>query len=181
MNVSRRRVPFALTGIADILVAIRFLGNRKQRCSVSRCGHPERSRPAVPERDEPTATHNRGWPSLNPRQPERASRGCFAALRHGLRTQGAGREDGREFHAFRVALEESTERKTGSAGQESGQRLIEHLLCFHRKLLERKFCSKEKFFHLFLIDFPLQAKERCVSLKTSKRRGTFQGITERGT
>ena len=42
-------------------------------------------------------------------------------------------------------------------------------------------CGQEKFFHLFLIDFPLQAKESCVSLKMSKRRGTFQGITERGT
>ena len=59
--------------------------------------------------------------------------------------------------------------------------LIEHLLCFHGKPRERKICGKENFFHLFIIDFPLQAEESCVSLKTSKRRGTFQGITERGT
>jgi len=117
---------------------------------------------------------------MNRPQPQKELREDVSR-RYGLRTQGAGREDEREFHAFRVALAQSPVRKTGSTGQGSGQRLIEHLLCFHGKLGERKFCGKEKFFHLFLIDFPLQAKESCVSLKTSKRRGTFQGITERGT
>ena len=32
-----------------------------------------------------------------------------------------------------------------------------------------------------VMDFALQAEESCVSLKELKRRGTFQGITERGT
>ena len=60
-------------------------------------------------------------------------------------------------------------------------KLTEHLFCFHSKPCERRFRGKEKFFRLFATDFPLQAEENCVSLRLSKRRGTFQGITERGT
>src|SRR5215472_8183004 len=72
-------------------------------------------------------------------------------------------------------------KKPAKAEQGYGHRLTEHLLCFHRKPRERRFRSQEKFFCLFVTDFPLQAEENCVSLKLSKRRGTFQGITERGT
>jgi len=38
-----------------------------------------------------------------------------------------------------------------------------------------------KFFLGIIIDFALQAEESYVSLNVLKRRGTFQGITERGT
>src|SRR6516225_2969017 len=69
----------------------------------------------------------------------------------------------------------------GQPEQGYGHRLTEHLLCFHGKPRERRLGSKEKFFCLFVTDFPLQAEENCVSLRMSKRRGTFQGITERGT
>src|SRR5215469_9619154 len=72
-------------------------------------------------------------------------------------------------------------KKTARAEQGYGHRLTEHLLCFHGKPRERRLGSEEKFFCLFVTDFPLQAEENCVSLRRSKRRGTFQGITERGT
>ena len=182
MNVSRRRVLFALAGIAGILVAIRFLGNREATVF----GLPPRPSPNAPDphfpngmnRPQPTTADGRAVTLANQKElREDVSR------RYGTVSELKEQVEKTEANSMPSAwaLEESPKRKTGSAGQGSGQRLIDHLLCFHGKLRECKICGKEKFFHLFLIDFPLQAKESCVSLKRSKRRGTFQGITERGT
>lgn len=159
----------------------RFLGNRRARCSASSRGYlrmlPTRTVPHGMNRRQPTTAEGRGQSRANQKElGGEASRlyGMVSELKEQAR-------DVREFQASRPAREEGPERRTGRTRRGSGQRLIEHLLCFHGKPRERTFCGKEKFFHLFLIDFPLQAKESCVSLKTSKRRGTFQGITERGT
>jgi hypothetical protein len=65
--------------------------------------------------------------------------------------------------------------------QGSGPRLTEHLLCFHGKPRERQFCGREKFFRLFVTDFPLQAEENCVSLKRSKKKRNISGDNGEGT
>jgi len=71
--------------------------------------------------------------------------------------------------------------KLARTEQGSGPRLTEHLLCFHGKPRERQLGGREKFFCLFVTDFPLQAEENCVSLKRSKKKRNISGDNGEGT
>lgn len=59
--------------------------------------------------------------------------------------------------------------------------LYGYLVCFQRAPTGCESCHNLNFSRPFVIHFPLQTEESYVSLTVLKRRGTFQGITERGT